>query len=95
MTINCASKDTGELSEKTENAGARELWMRINHLMAALREKLDQVTRKRTSSSHVDLGRKRLLSDEQDVEILASCLFDWIPKVCENDHPIINLATGL
>ena len=69
--------------------------MRINHLMTALRENFDQVTRKRTSISHVDLGRKRLLSDEKDVEIPASCLFEWIPNIWENDQPIINLATGL
>ena len=50
MTISCALKDTGGLSGKTENAGASESWMQINHLMAALREKLDQVTRKRTFS---------------------------------------------
>ena len=95
MTINCVSKDTGGLSGKTENAGASERWMRINHLMAALRDKLDQLTRKRTFSGHIDLGTKRLLSDEKDVETLASCLFEWIPKIWENDQLIINLATGL
>ena len=63
--------------------------------MTALREKLDQVIRKRTSSSHVDLGRKRLSSDKQDVETLASCLFQWIPKIWENGQPNINLPTGL
>ena len=81
MTINHVSKDTGGLSGKTENASVSEHWMQINHLMAALREKLDQVAQKRTCSGHVDLGRKRLLSDEQDVETLASCLFEWIPKI--------------
>ena len=95
MTINRASKDTGQFPGKIESAGASERWMRINHLMTALRKKLDQVARKRTSSGHVDLGRKRLLSDEQDVETLASCLFEWIPKIWENDQPIINLPTGL
>ena len=95
MAINRASKDTGELSGKTENAVASESWMRINNLMADLREKLDHVTRKRTSSGHADLGRKRLLSDDQDVEALASCLSEWIPKIWENDQPIPNLATGL
>ena len=63
--------------------------------MAALRDKLDQLTRKRTSAGHVDLGMKRLLSDEQDVETLARCLFEWIPKIWENDQLIINLDTGL
>ena len=42
MAINCASKGTGGLSGKKENAdAASERWMRIRHLMAALREKLD------------------------------------------------------
>ena len=41
MTINQSSKDTGGLSGKTENVGASERWMRINHIMAALREHLD------------------------------------------------------
>ena len=76
MTINRVLKDTGRLSGKTENAGASEHWMWINHLMAALREKLDQVAWKRTSGDHVNLGRKRLLSDKQDVETRASCLFE-------------------
>ena len=49
-TINRASKDTGGLSGKTENVDPTERWMPINHLRAALREKLDQVARKRTSS---------------------------------------------
>ena len=39
-TSNRASKDTGGLPRKTENAGATERWIPINHLMAALREKL-------------------------------------------------------
>ena len=91
MTINCASKHTGGLSGKTENAGASESWMQINHLMAALRQKLDQVTRKRTFSGHVDLGRKKLLSDKQDVETLANCLFDWIPKIWETINLLLTL----
>ena len=95
MTINRASKDTGGLSEKTENAGASERWMRIKYLMAAMRQKPDQVTRKRTTCGHVDLGRKRLLNDKQDVETLASCLFTQIQETWENNQPIINLATGL
>ena len=45
-TINRSSKATGGLSGKTENYGASERWMRINHIMAALRETLDEVTRK-------------------------------------------------
>ena len=42
-TINRSSKSTGGLFGKTENVGASEKWMRINHIMAALREHLDSV----------------------------------------------------
>ena len=42
LTINRASKDAGGLPRKT--AAASERWMRINHLLEALREELDQVT---------------------------------------------------
>ena len=48
MTINRSSKDTGGLSEKTENVGASERWMRINHIMAALREHLDALIKTRS-----------------------------------------------
>ena len=41
--INHSSKSTSGLSRKTENVGANETWMRINHMMAALREHLDSV----------------------------------------------------
>ena len=36
-TINCSSKSTGGLSGKTENIGASEKWMQINHTMVAFR----------------------------------------------------------
>ena len=42
LTINRASKDAGGLPRKT--AGASERRMRLNHLLEALREELDQVT---------------------------------------------------
>ena len=48
MTINRSSKDTGGLSGKTENVGASERWMRINHIMAALREHLDALIKTRS-----------------------------------------------
>ena len=42
-TINRSSKSTSRLSGKTENVGASEKWMWINHIMAALRQRLDSV----------------------------------------------------
>ena len=48
MTINRSSKDTVGLSGKTENVGASERWMCINHIMAALREHLDALIKTRS-----------------------------------------------
>ena len=39
MTMNRLFKDTGGLSGKTENVGASERWMIINHYLAALRRR--------------------------------------------------------
>ena len=94
MTINRSSKDTGGLSGKTENVGASERWMRINHIMAALREHLDTIVRKRTLSKHIDVGRKRMLNDENDVRMLTECLEEWVPDLWESDQPLVNIATG-
>ena len=41
VTINRFSKETGGLSGKTENAGASERRMRINHYLAALKQYLE------------------------------------------------------
>ena len=60
MTINQSSKDIGRLSGKTENVGASERWMRINQIMAALREHLDALIKTRSWNKHVDLWRTTL-----------------------------------
>ena len=70
-TINRSSKSTGGLSGKTKNVEASEKWMRLNHIMAALREHLDSVIRKRADSKKIDCGMKRFLSDEHDVQMLS------------------------
>ena len=62
-----------------QNVGASERWMRSNH-MAALREHLDALIKKRSWNKHVDLGRKRMLSDENDVAALSDCLTEWMPN---------------
>ena len=63
--------------------------MRINHIMAALRENLDEalrenldeVTRKRQTSTHADLGKKRMIANEKDVQMMVTCLEEWVPKL--------------
>ena len=93
-TINCSSKSTGGLSGKTENVGASEKWMRINHIMAALRQHLDSVVRKRTGSKNIDCGMKLFLSDENDVKMLSQTLEECVPNLWTSKQPLVNIATG-
>ena len=76
-TMNPSSKSTGGLSRKTKNAGASEKWMRINHIMAAFREHLNLVIRKRPSFKNIDCGMKPFFSDENDVKMLWQSLEEW------------------
>ena len=66
MTVNRFSKETGGLSGNTENAGASQRWMRINHYLAALKQHLVERT-KGTKTNHVELGSKRMQQDEDAV----------------------------
>ena len=94
MAINRSSKDTGRLSGKTEDFGASERLMGIIHIMAALREHLDALSKTRSWNKHVDLGRKRMLSDENDVATLSDCLTEWMPNLWNPDQPLVNIAIG-
>ena len=93
-TINRSSKSTGGLSEKMENVGASEKWMRINHITAALREPLDSVIPKRKGSKNIDCGMKRFLSDENDIKMLSQTLEEWVPNIWTSEQPLVNIATG-
>ena len=59
--------------------------MRINHITAALREHLDALIKTRSWNKHVDLRRKRMLSDENDVATLSDCLTEWMPNLWNPD----------
>ena len=65
VTINRSSKERGSLSGKTENIGASNAWIRINHYMAALKEYLHGKIRKVTKSGHAELGSRRMKKDEK------------------------------
>ena len=95
LTVNKSSKSTGGLSGKTENVGASERWMRIDHILAALRDTLDNVTRNQSSSHHVDLGEKRMETDEKDVQALVDTLKEWVPSAWDNDQDIVNISRGM
>ena len=77
-----------------QNVGVSERWMGINPIMAALREHLDELIKTRSWNRHVDLGRKRMLSDKNDVATLCDCLTEWMPDLWNPDQPLVNIATG-
>ena len=93
MTISRSSIDTGGTFGKTENVGVSERWMGIDPIMAALREHLDALIKTRISNKHVNLGRKRMLSDENDVATLSDCLTEWMLNLWNPDQPLVNIAT--
>ena len=48
--------------------------MRINNIMATLREHFDSLIKTRNWKKQFDLGRKRMLRDENGVATLSDCL---------------------
>ena len=55
--------------------------MQINHIMAALRENIDSVIRKRAVAKNIDSGIKCFLSDENDVKMFSQTLKAWVPNL--------------
>ena len=68
--------------------------MRLNHIMIALREHLDSVIQKKTTSKHIDSEKNRLLGDENEVAMLSKTLTDRVPNQWTPYQPLINLAMG-
>ena len=58
-TINRSCKDTGGISGIIENLGACERWIRISHVVAALKEYLNLKIHKKKCSGHVKFGEVR------------------------------------
>ena len=48
--------------------------------MAALREHIDSVIRKRAVAKNIDSGIKSFLSDENDVKMFSQTLKAWFPN---------------
>lgn len=55
--------------------------MQINHIMAALREHIYSVIRKRAVAKNIDSGIKSFLSDENDVKMFSQTLKAWVPNL--------------
>ena len=49
--------------------------------MAALREHIYSVIRKRAAAKNIDSGIKSFLSDENDVKIFSQTLKAWVPNL--------------
>ena len=94
-TLNKQCKGIGGIGGNTENLGATERWVRINHYMAALREKMNQKIGKRTKMQHIELGSGRINRDINDVLNITHCLESWIPQLWNPDTPITNISSGV
>ena len=68
MTIQKPSKVVGGLSGVTENKGACERWMRINHFLAALKQYLDLKIQRGQISQHAEFSTIRMKKDEGHVK---------------------------
>ena len=94
MAINCSSKETGGLTGKTENPAACARQTKINHFLVALREHQNKFLRKNRNERHSELGEKRILKDESEVQMLLQMLETWVPNLQEDNKPLINISTG-
>ena len=94
MSINRSSKEIAGLSGLTENLGASERWMRINHLLAALKQHLEERTQRGQLSKHAEVGIIRMKKDEEDVKRVVAGLWTWLPDLWEDNQPLVNICDG-
>ena len=95
MTINRFSKSVGGLSGKTENIGAADRWVRLNHYLCALKEHLDDKIRKNKTSVHAECGKRRIRKDEKDVRPVVAGLMSWVPNLYTPNQELHNITAGV
>ena len=94
-TINRFSKSTGGIQGKTEDEASCRKWVRLNHILCAVKEHMDKkIGKKKTINKHIELGARRMEKDESDVESIVNTINSWIPKLYSEDQPLINLSNG-
>ena len=93
-TINRSSKEVGGLSGNTENEGASERWIRINHFMSALKEHQHRKIRKKKVQHHEDIGKMKKERDERNVRCVLVCVRSWVPELWTDSQAMVNVATG-
>ena len=93
-TINRLCKDTGGIFGITENLGACERWMRISHVLAALKEYLNSNIHIKKCSGHVEFGEVRKKKDEDNVQRVVNGINTWVPELW-NNTPLIHISEGI
>ena len=58
-----------------------------------LREHQNKILRKNRNERHIELGEKRILKDESEVQMLIQMLETWVPNLWEDNQPLINIST--
>ena len=66
----------------------------MNHFLDALREHQSKTLWKNRNGRHIELGEKRILKDESEVQMLLQMLETWVPYLWEDNQPLINIPTG-
>ena len=70
MKIYLSSKEIFSLTGKTQKPGIYERWTKINHFLVALRKHQNEILRKNRNERYIELGEKRILKDESEVQML-------------------------
>ena len=58
-----------------------------------LREHQNKILRKNRNERHIELGEKRILKDESEVQMLIQMLETWVPNLWEDNQLLINIST--
>ena len=67
---------------------------KINHFLVALKEHQNKILRKNRMERHIELGEKRILKGESEIQMLRQMLQTWVPNLWEDNQPHINISTG-
>ena len=67
---------------------------KINHFLVALKEHQNKILRKNRMERHIELGEKRILKGESEIQMLLQMLETWMPNLKGDNQPLINISSG-
>ena len=82
------------MSGVTENKGASEKWIQINHFLAALKQHLDLKLHRGQLSQHAEFSTIRMRKDEDHVKRVVARLKLWVPNKWKKERSLVNVCDG-